>query len=48
MEGIVNVFDFELQTQRDLTFLHVGNPAQFLQTRICSNAVDSQMQNGGS
>ena len=48
MDGIVNVFDLELQTQQDLTFLHVGSPAQFLQNRICSNAVHFQMQNGGS
>ena len=31
MDGIANAFNLELQTQRDLTFLYVGNPAQFLQ-----------------
>ena len=44
---IVSVFDLELQTQWDITLLHVGNPAQFLQNRVCSSAVHFQMQKGG-
>jgi len=41
-------FDLELQTRQDITFVHVGNPAKFLQNRIRRNVVHFQMQNGGS